>query len=500
MLPYQAELLDSVQRVSTPAFDITFQSKQRARAIPKAFKTGGLGGGAPVTERGERYFRATTVLLNRIPEEKRWTKLLGYSAIDDSDFDNADTFLRYLATPLITCIEQAQKNFHSLPGLRARLAPVATKLRHMVSGAQGDGMTQDATVGQSLLDEIDRAIDRINKLLIGEKKCLNINRFNNENNPGKADRYNRHLSDKSLRSLSERVPYLHIMLADIYGFRKNLDGAIFILERAAHGNLRGNPLFAFRLEFLLKERLQEWNRRTDLFLSTLDSALDIDLQIIHQSEDALERAKQEKDKDQKKIRELNKIRAKHIFFRHILQNSYAYYAAKALLADDDAKRFISETRISQFASSNEKFALDDEGSRIYDLLRTMFPQAEGLGDSVKTLQSAYLDTRATVKVARAHQRAKNNPLLSAERILILQRDLDDAIVYFDKALDITKGLAEQERKDFATSFPTNGDSIEDTEELVRELLVNLKPALNYAREEIRANRDMAISFKDRLRK
>jgi hypothetical protein len=130
----------------------------------------------------------------------------------------------------------------------------------------------------------------------------------------------------------------------------------------------------------------------------------------------------------------------------------------------------------------------------------MFPQAEGLGDSVKTLQSAYLDTRATVKVARAHQRAKNNPLLSAERILILQRDLDDAIVYFDKALDITKGLAEQERKDFATSFPTNGDSIEDTEELVRELLVNLKPALNYAREEIRANRDMAISFKDRLRK
>ena len=228
--------------------------------------------------------------------------------------------------------------------------------------------------------------------------------------------------------------------------------------------------------------------------------MEIVLQIIYGSEDALERAAKKKYTDQEKIKELKKIRGKHIFFRHVLQNSYAYYAAKALLADDDAKRFISETTVARFASDNVRFVMDGDGSRAYELLQIMYPQIEGLRYQVKTLQSAYLDTWATVKTARAHQRARNNSFLSAEQILVLQRDLDDAVILFDKALDITKGLAEQERKDFATSFPTDKSPDRNAENFVRELLVNLRPGLTYAREEVRANRDMAISFKDRLGK
>ncbi len=55
------------------------------------------------------------------------------------------------------------------------------------------------------------------------------------------------------------------------------------------------------------------------------------------------------------------------------------------------------------------------------------------------LKSQFLDTLATVKTARVHQRAKNNPFLSTGQISELKRELDEAIDYFNDALSHIKG-------------------------------------------------------------
>ncbi len=497
-LPYQTVLLDSVQQVSTPAFEITFQSKQRKRTIPQSIRGGGGDADAPTTtERGTNYFIQTRILRDRIRTEKLWTKLLGYPEIEDSHFDDAGTFVRVVAIPLIDCINRAKDNFHNLSDLRALLAPVAIKLRHIGSRGQRGGVAQDATARLSLLDVIDHSIDGINELLTDKQKCPGL-RASDNRPPGEAERIRNYLSDDLLRSLSKRVPYLHIMLADIYRFNKNLDGGILILERAAHDYFRNNPLFVFRLEYILQGRLREWDQRTDLFLSTIDTVLDIDLRIMFQSSDALERETRKKDGDQNIIKELKKIRTKHLLFKHILQNTYAYFAAKALLADDDAKRFISETRISEFVLDNQTFASSKEGSGMRKVLIDRYGAGPEVSNFELTLKSQFLDTLATVKTARVHQRAKNNPFLSTGQISELKRELDEAIDYFNDALSHIKGLAEDERRSFPTSFPTGRNPAGDGENSTQEVLLTLKPLFRSAREEIRANRDLAIYLKEKL--
>ena len=130
-------------------------------------------------------------------------------------------------------------------------------------------------------------------------------------------------------------------------------------------------------------------------------------------------------------------------FVRLVENSIAYISAMAWIEDPDAKDYVSELIVRQYAESNAKSDLSKE-------LHILFgPDAVIFGKSVTI---TFLDTLGMTKFAFAGRKAVTRERLNMDERKELRREIQDAIKHFQDALSLLTPLAKTAEKE-AQAWP-----------------------------------------------